>query len=386
MAYNPNVLQDILQARSLTKEQLSQRLGVSLSQLNAELSREPEPRQSIINDISKELSVPSFVFLMENTPELHEALVDFRSETPRPRALSRQTIESIQFAAGIQRVAAESNSDGVASLPKYFTSGDKFTDAFALRCRDFFNISIEDQIQARDAREFYVVCRKKIEDKGIFVLHDSFPPEDGSGFCLAHPQHPIIVVNTKRQTRGRRLFTLLHELAHVIMGRSGISDPFVTKNTFERACNRFAGAFLVPQPFVLQLLGRASIASHPDVEDVKWASRRLKISQEATVLRLEQIGLYHQGSYAQWKRIVSNANPDYSERGGGPNVPPEQEKVKLSRFGFHFARVFSALLEEERLSATNIYRSTGLKPKYQRPYFDYVRSLSDTELRELDYE
>jgi hypothetical protein len=80
-------------------------------------------------------------------------------------------------------------------------------EAFALNTRKFFNISLMDQANAKDAKAFYLLCRKKIEDKGIFILHDSFPETDGSGFCLAHATHPLILVNTKRQSRDRRLFT-----------------------------------------------------------------------------------------------------------------------------------------------------------------------------------
>jgi Zn-dependent peptidase ImmA (M78 family) len=78
----------------------------------------------------------------------------------------------------------------------------------------------------------------------------------------------------------RRLFTLAHELAHVLMGKTGISDPFVRKNAIERRCNRFAGSFLVPKFYASILLG-SSVTQDPDVEDVRWAASKLKISQDA---------------------------------------------------------------------------------------------------------
>jgi Zn-dependent peptidase ImmA (M78 family) len=133
--------------------------------------------------------------------------------------------------------------------------------------RKFFNITLEDQANAKDARVFYVLCRKHIEDKGVFVLHDSFPYEDGSGFCLSHPTHPLIVVNTMQQTRGRRLFTLAHELGHVLMRKSGISDPFVSRNATERLCNRFAASFLVPSSFVSALLKNVTPERDPEPRD-----------------------------------------------------------------------------------------------------------------------
>jgi Zn-dependent peptidase ImmA (M78 family) len=371
VAYNPNILRDVLRARSLTYSQLSQRLGIKLEDLERELRREPEPKQGILNDIAKELVLPPFVFFMREMPPLHDVIPDFRSETPAPSAKSKATIESIQFAGGIQNAVAELGAPGAANLQHFTATQPGKVEEFALRARDFFNVTLQDQADAKDARAFYIVCRKKIEDKGIFVLPDSFPATDGSGFCLSHPTHPVIVVNTKQQTRGRRLFTLIHELAHVLMRKSGISDPFISQNATERLCNRFAGSFLVPESYVSALLNNVSPVSDPDLEDVAWAARRLKISQQAAVLRLEQLHLFKTGSHDKWKRIIHNlGNPDFSEKGGGAGGPPPQEKVKLAKYGFQFAIAFDDLLREGRISEINLYRSTGLKPKYQRAYFD----------------
>lgn len=373
MTYNPRILDDILRVRSLTQKQLSKRIGVELDE---ELQREPEPAQGVLNKIAKELAVPAFIFYMKAVPPLHDAIPDFRSEHPAPTAKSRETIEVIQSAENIQKAAADLKGPKVTNLP-YFTSDQrKQISEVALKAREFFGISLKDQKDAKDAREFYVICRKKIEDKGIFVIHDSFPEGDGSGFCLSHPTHPVIVINTKKQTRGRRLFTLVHELAHVLLRESGISDPFVRHNSTERLCNRFAGNFLVPGDYVEDLLG-TYIVNDPSLDDVRAASRKLKISQQATVLRLEQLGLFKDGSHTKWLQAIHNlGNPDFSEKSGGSGVPPPQEKVKLSKYGFRFAKVFDDLLQNGSLSEIQLYRLSGLKPKYLPAYFSYAKSIN----------
>jgi hypothetical protein len=111
---------------------------------------------------------------MERTPPLHEVIPDFRSQRPAPKVKTRETIESIQFAEGIQRAVA-ADGEGVQDLPHFTATEDAKVDAFALRARQFFGITLEDQAEAKDAKAFYIICRKRIEDKGIFVLHDSFP-------------------------------------------------------------------------------------------------------------------------------------------------------------------------------------------------------------------
>jgi Zn-dependent peptidase ImmA (M78 family) len=167
------------------------------------------------------------------------------------------------------------------------------------------------------------------------------------------------------------------------MGKSGISDPFVRRNAIERRCNRFAGSFLVPQSYVSSLLG-VPVTRDPDLDDVRWAARKLKVSQEATVLRLEQLNIYKNGSHSKWLALVHNDNPDYSEKGGGGKQPPAQEKVKLAKYGFTFARAFRRFLDQGIISEIDLYRASGLKPKYQKSYFEYVNSLSANELRNLE--
>ena len=385
MAYNPNILRDVLRARSLTSSDLSARVGLNPADLESELNRDPEPHRAILNSVARELALPTFVFYMKRTPQLHDVIPDFRTSSPAPTAKALQTIEAIQFAEGVQRAAIEGEASRVnENLPRFTPTLPAQVDEFALQARQFFKISRKVQSDARDAREFYVLCRKKIEDNGLFVLHDSFPEQDGSGFCLSHRSHPVIVINTKQQTRGRRLFTLIHELAHILMRKTGISDPFIRENATERLCNRFAGAFLVPDEYVQELLGVVNISADPSYEDVRWASRRLKISQEATVLRLEQLRIYKDGSYEKWKQAVQRrGNPDFSETGGGGSEPPPQEKVKLAKYGFHFAAVFDHMLRLGSISELNLFRATGLKPKYQRAFFDYAKSITASDFRDV---
>ena len=93
--------------------------------------------------------------------------------------------------------------------------------------------------------------------------------------------------------------------------------------------------------------------------------------------------LFKSGSHEKWLRAIHNVgNPDFAEKGGGAGGPPPQEKVKLARFGFNFAAAFAPLVENGSLSEINLYRSSGLKPKFQKSYFGFAQSLTADELQE----
>lgn len=361
----------------MSAAELSARLEMSPSALKAELEREPEPKRSVLDKIAKELAIPDFVFFMERPPHFESSIPDFRSDRPKPAPKQRATIEAIEIAENIQSAVRRRNVKGVLNLPKVDNATRLQAIVSATEARRFFDITLDDQRESTDARAFYYLCRKKIEARGIFVLHDSFAPEDGSGFCLADKNYPVIVVNTSGQTRGRRLFTLIHELGHVLLGKTGISDPFINENAIEKWCNHFAGAFLVPRDYVLPLLG-STPAKAPEPSDIRWASRKLKISQEATALRLEHLGFYTEGTYARIKGLwrATGQHPDYSESSGGSGKAPPQEKVKLAKYGFRLAEVFGHLQRENAIGELDVYRLCGLKPKYQRPYFSYASEVA----------
>jgi Zn-dependent peptidase ImmA (M78 family) len=322
---------------------------------------------------------------MERTPDLGELILDFRSDHPKRSAKSKSTTRSIQLATAIQEAAANFVESGVGKLPLLKAGSKEEIERYALRARAHFRISVKDQIEAADDRVFYNICRRKIERRGIFVLHDSFPEGDGSGFCLADSKHPVVVVNTKRQTRGRRLFTLIHELGHVLMQLSGISDPFSRQNEIERLCNRFAGCFLVPAAHAERLLAGVHVPNQPDIDDVKRIARRLKISQQATVLRLEQLGIVKSGTHERWLTAIHNiGNPDFTDKRGGAGGPPPQEQVKLAKYGFRFAAAFDGPLEAGSISDVALFRFSGLKPKFQRDYINYANAITNDELQTLE--
>jgi hypothetical protein len=153
----------------------------------------------------------------------------------------------------------------------------------------------------------------------------------------------------------------------------------------ERRCNRFASAFLIPKDYVSALLHNRILSRDPTVGDVSSIARQLKISQQATILRLEQLEIVSKGSHDRWLAAIHNiGNPDYHERGGGSGGPPPQEKVKLAKYGFRFAEAFNEPLIQKRISEINLYRATGLKPKYQRQYFDFATSIRGNEIQDLE--
>lgn len=111
--------------------------------------------------------------------------------------------------------------------------------------------------QANSAESYLRVMTDHAERVGILVLrkgvvgnntHRPLDPTEFSGFAIADPVAPIIVINMRDYPR-RRNFTFAHELAHVWVGQSAVDDnlELQSEEELERFCDRVAAELLVPK-------------------------------------------------------------------------------------------------------------------------------------------
>jgi Zn-dependent peptidase ImmA (M78 family) len=123
----------------------------------------------------------------------------------------------------------------------------------AAEVRKALGVSLEDVRRQGSPDEALKLWRRAIERGGIHVFKESFKQGELSGFSLWHPEFPIILINNST-TKTRQIFSLMHELAHVLCDRSGISrfdnrgidDLPPLDRAIERFCNALAGEILVP--------------------------------------------------------------------------------------------------------------------------------------------
>ncbi len=102
--------------------------------------------------------------------------------------------------------------------------------------------------------DYYRDLVKRIEDAGVMVMREGylnhwarpFKVSEFRGFAIADEQAPLIFVN-HADWPSARLFTLIHELCHIWLGVSGISDGDPSnKRKEEILCNQVAAELLVP--------------------------------------------------------------------------------------------------------------------------------------------
>ena len=147
-------------------------------------------------------------------------------------------------------------------LEKHFSQS---VSLIADELRSYLNADIHYQKQRRSTSEHFEYWRDKLYEIGIYVFKAAFEDISTSGFCLYDDIFPVIYINNTLSYT-RQIFTLFHELCHIIHRTSGIdmlNDSLLYANldehnlSIEKKCNAFAGAFLVPDSdFQKQIIGK----------------------------------------------------------------------------------------------------------------------------------
>ena len=364
---------------------ISRRLGVSAEDRLATIERgEAEPSRSVLLKMAQHYRRPLVTFYMSAPPRKGDRGEDFRNVTDRHTAAEALVDALVRDIRARQSMVRAVLVDDEEAKPLPFVGSMKMDDgvgAVLASIRQIIGIDLSEFRAQKSPESAFALLRSRVEAAGVFVLlmgnlgshHSAIDVEAFRGFALADDIAPFVVLNDQ-DARSAWSFTLVHELAHLWLGATGVSGVFADAQ-IEKFCNDVAGSFLLPA----SELPRVGVDPKTDVET---AARRIgefaearHLSRTMVAYSLLRAGLLTDNTWRmltgrfleQWRQSRDTRRERQNE-GTGPNY----YVVRRHRLGSALLQFVSRNMSDGALTPTKASQVLGVKPRSVAPLLSTV--------------
>jgi Zn-dependent peptidase ImmA (M78 family)/transcriptional regulator with XRE-family HTH domain len=338
------------------EDDVAARLRIPRETVDAWIAGTKQPSKTQFKKLAQYLRRPTSFFFLRQPPTQTGVPAAFRHPpgAAGDRPLGRKESQAIRRARRTQTVArwlVEGEDIRKADVPAV-AKGTSPTSAAAV-VKEYLDWSLSDQFEAANPPELARVLRARLEERGLLVVHFSIGEEGCRGFSLNDELAPLIAINT-HYSASARVFSYMHEFGHLLRRTDSICT-YAFDSGFEKWCERFAGAFLLPtEPlteYVLDTFGRDRIST---VDEVARIARRFRVSLRATAYRLESLTLAASGLY---ERVDRAADFKTGGGGGGGETAPER---RLREYGANYSRLLLRAEESGTLRTNDVLEYLNL--------------------------
>jgi Zn-dependent peptidase ImmA (M78 family) len=391
----PNVNHEILswarETAGLSPSEAVEKLGIgaargvsAVNRLAAIEAGKEEPRRSLLVKMAQHYRRPLVTFYMSAPPRRGDRGEDFRNVPARltsAEALVDALVRDIRARQSMVRAVLVDDEE---SKPLPFVGSmntDDGVGAVLASIRQTVQIDLSEFRAQASPESAFAFLRSKVEAAGIFVLlmgnlgshHTAIDVEAFRGFALADDVAPFVVINDQDATSAWS-FTLIHELAHLWLGTTGVSGVFADTQ-IEKFCNDVAGSFLLPTkelPFIGVDLKT----------DVETAARRIGEFAEGRHLNRSMVAysLLRAGSLSDntWLILTSRFQAQWRQSRDAKrerqkdSTGPSYYVVRRHRLGLALLRFVSRNMSDGALTPTKASQVLGVKPRSVAPLLSTV--------------
>ena len=342
---------------------------------------EGEIARPLLLRLAKQYRRPLLTFYLENPPLRGDRGSDFRTahgamRTPATEGLLDALVRDIRARQGIVRDLLDDDED---TRPLSFVASasmDMGTAAFAERLRNAIRFNLAEYRRQPNVDTAFAWLRRRAEDVGFYVLllgnlgsfHTNLDVQTFRGFAVADPIAPFVVINDQ-DAKPAWSFTLLHEIAHVLLGQTGVSGAG-GEAAIERFCNEVASQILVPD-VELSAFERdgAEGTDHLAALIQRFASAR-NVSATMVAYRLKGSDIISLAEWTalrdffltQWRRGEDARRARDRDKDG-----PSFYVVRRHRLGAALASLVRRSLDGGTLTPTRAAKVLGVKPRSVYP-------------------
>ena len=310
----------------------------------------PTIRQAQI--LAKAYKRPFALFFLPDIPNDFQPLQDFRKTGSKELSTSSLFIirEIQQKQSWISETKKENNEEAIPFVGKF-----SLKDNPAVVAQDILNTLNINPIKYSSNNPI-LEWIDKAESNGIFISRTSFihsrlklDSDEIQGFAIADKYAPFVFINSD-DWNAPQLFTLVHELAHIWIAETGISnnvEPSLIEdsnyNPIEIFCNEVAANALIPKSFI-ENLGSKTFSNE---KEILKNAKIIGVSTFALLVRALNLNII---SLNKYQRLKNSADKEFrkflereeekkakqkKEKSGGPNY----YLLQLNRNGRLFTQI-----------------------------------------------
>jgi Zn-dependent peptidase ImmA (M78 family) len=340
-----------------------ERAGIPPAELRKRFSRfegwetgKSKPTLKQLEKYAQALWVPIGYLFLDAPPLEQVPIPDFRSGPARTERPSPNLLDTVYLCQSRQ-VWYQEFAISIGEQPKPFVGSlpaDEPVERAANRIRATLGFDLEARRESptwTDALRQFIA---QAEAAGVMVMcsgvvfnnnRRKLDPMEFRGFAIADKLAPLVFINGA-DTKAAQMFTLAHELSHLWLGQSALSDADPSKpvdGVVETWCNQVAAELLVPADVLRRELDRTA----PPMSEVPRLARRFKVSTLVVLRRIFDLGsmsraTFHDLYEAELRRLL--AMPTTS---GGDFYLTQAARV---------SKRFASALVESTLEGRTLYR------------------------------
>jgi len=326
------------------------------------LRGEQRPTLKQLENFALKVHAPFGYLLLDEPPDETVPIPDFRTlrdeELARPSAGLLDTIYVCQRRQDWYRAHLTSLGATRSPLARRTTPTARVGDV-ARAIREELSLNVPSGRLRGGWQNTHSALIERVEDLGVLVMANSIVgnnthrPLDANefrGFALADDLAPLIFING-RDSKAAQVFTLIHELAHIWVGETALSDPdsnSAQRTERERWCNRVAAEVLVPSD------------DFPNTADDLSASSLEALAQQYGVSTLVILHRYYELGLMEWEPFRSRYVEEEARIGEFLKRPADKKggdhyNNQYRRLSPTFARAVIAATLEGETSFTDAY-------------------------------
>ncbi|EPQ7202392.1 MULTISPECIES: ImmA/IrrE family metallo-endopeptidase [Morganellaceae] len=172
---------------------------------------------------------------------------------------------------------------------------------------------------------YFGAASKLIENAGILVFKNGIVKnstkrklniDEFRGFSIVDPVAPAVFVNGA-DSFSAQIFTLFHEVAHIWIGKGGISD-WDYENKIEAFCNKVAAYILMPDDLYIKKWKSEAHSTEENIYINRHVSKFFKVSEYACAIKAKDLGLIDDETFVMIRRAcIRNYNSAEKKSDGG---------------------------------------------------------------------